>query len=64
MLGNIAKKSTTNDLKMIIRLIKGDLRMNAGTVCFLVDIHIRELLTFEIIRFNHFHKHYRGQTCP
>ena len=34
MLGNIAKKSTTNDLKMIIRLIKGDLRINAGTVCF------------------------------
>ena len=40
MLGNIAKKSTTNDLKMIIRLIKGDLRINAGTVCFLVNIHM------------------------
>ena len=46
MLGSIAKKCTTNDLKMIIRLIKGDLRINAGTVCFYL---YRELFSFEPI---------------
>ena len=30
---NISKKCTANDLKMVIRLIKGDLRMNAGRYC-------------------------------
>ena len=32
-LSNISKKCTANDLKMVIRLIKGDLRMNAGRYC-------------------------------
>ena len=32
VLGNITKKCTSNDLKMIIRLIKGDLRINAGNL--------------------------------
>ena len=30
VLSNMTKKCTSNDLKMIIRLIKGDLRINAG----------------------------------
>ena len=32
LLGNMSKKCTSNDLKMTIRLIKGDLRMNAGNI--------------------------------
>jgi hypothetical protein len=32
VLTSISKKCTVNDLKMTIRLIKGDLRMNAGIV--------------------------------
>ena len=49
MLGSIAKKCTTNDLKMIIRLIKGDLRINAGTVCFQSYDLYRDLFSFEPI---------------
>ena len=50
MLGNIAKKSTTNDLKMIIRLIKGDLRINAGTACFYFKYFLNIfLLSFELV---------------
>lgn len=35
----IVKKCTTEDLKMIIRLIKGDLRMNAGPKHILEGVH-------------------------
>ena len=38
-LSSIAEKCTTNDLKMIIRLIKGDLRMTAGAKHILDGLH-------------------------
>ena len=38
-LSSIAEKCTTNDLKMIVRLIKGDLRMTAGAKHILDGLH-------------------------
>ena len=38
-LRDIAKRSTTSDLKMVLRLIKGDLRINAGPKHILSGLH-------------------------
>ena len=47
-LSSISKKCTVNDLKMVIRLIKGDLRMNAGKVHYCENKDIPELLGFQV----------------
>lgn len=46
----IAKKSTANDLKMVVRLIKGDLRINAGAKHILDGVHSDAYEAFQTTR--------------
>lgn len=46
----IAKKSTGNDLKMVVRLIKGDLRINAGAKHILSGVHSDAYEAFQTTR--------------
>lgn len=46
----IAKKCTANDLKMLIRLIKGDLRINAGPKHILEGVHPDAYSVFQTSR--------------
>ncbi|KAK7070082.1 DNA ligase 3, partial [Halocaridina rubra] len=49
-LKKIAKKCTGNDLKMVVRLIKGDLRINAGAKHILDAVHPDAYEAFQTTR--------------
>lgn len=50
VLKKIAKRCTANDLKMVIRLIKGDLRINAGAKHILDAVHNEAYEAFQTTR--------------